>query len=263
MTATNVRTVAWLPPAASRFRLPDPSEQRQDEKMTSAKHLGLTGNAHYLAVHLGNPDTTVVGAELYIVPGPARNMAGSRYPDLLVSFNADPEAYYRSNGYIISEQGKPPDFVLEIASPSTGHIDVAEKRDDYAALGIAEYWRFDETGEHHGARLAGDRLENGEYVPVSVTEIAAEILQGHSAVLDIDFRWERGRLGLYIPASGRHIATIAGERARADREQAARIRAETQAEAERNRAEAERRRAERAEARIRELEATLRQLRNP
>ena len=97
--------------------------------MTSAKHLGLTGAAHHLIQHLGNPDTTIVGTELYIVCTPARNMAGSRYPDLLVSFNANPEAYYRSNGYtisngyIIAEQGKPPDFVLEIASPSTSHID--------------------------------------------------------------------------------------------------------------------------------------------
>ena len=146
------------PSAASRFRLPDPAKQQQDEKMTGAKHLGLTGATHHLIQHPGYPETTIVGAELYIVRTPIRNMAGSRYPDLLVSFNADPEAYYRSNGYIISEQGKPPDFVLEIASPSTAHIDVNEKRDDCAALGITEYWRFDETGEHHGARLAGDRL---------------------------------------------------------------------------------------------------------
>ena len=55
-------------------------------------------------------------------------MTGSRYPDLLVSFDADPIAYYRSNGYIISEQGKPPDFVLEIASASTGKVDVTDKR---------------------------------------------------------------------------------------------------------------------------------------
>ena len=99
--------------AASRFRLPDPAEQQQDEKMTSAKHLGLTGASHHLIQHLVHPDTTIIGAELYIVRTPARNTAGARYPDLLVSFNAGPEAYYRSNGYIISEQGKPPDFVLE------------------------------------------------------------------------------------------------------------------------------------------------------
>ena len=38
-------------------------------------------------------------------------------PDLLVALRADPETYRENNGYIISDQGKPPDFVLEIASP--------------------------------------------------------------------------------------------------------------------------------------------------
>ena len=236
------------PSAASRFRLPDPAEQQQDEKMTSAKHLGLTGTAHHLIRHLGHPETTIVGAELYIVRTPARNMAGSRYPDLLVSFNADPEAYYRSNGYIISEQGKPPDLVLEIASPSTAHIDLNEKRDDYAALGITEYWRFDETGEHHGARLAGDRLVDNRYEDIPVAELAPNILQGRSAVLNLNLRWEQGYLGLYVPATGRHIATFDGERARADR-----------AEAE---AREERLARLQAQARIRELEDALRQLRN-
>ena len=41
-------------------------------------------------------------------------------PGLLIAMGADPEAYRENNGYIISEQGKPPDFVLEIASRSTG-----------------------------------------------------------------------------------------------------------------------------------------------
>ena len=55
-------------------------------------------------------------------------MAGSHYPDLLVAFDADPALYEANNGYVISEQGKPPDFVLEIASRHTGHLDIGEKR---------------------------------------------------------------------------------------------------------------------------------------
>ena len=66
-------------------------------------------------------------------------------PDLLIAMGADPETYRENNGYIISEQGKPPDFALEIASRSTGRQDVVEKRMTYADLGIPEYWRFDET----------------------------------------------------------------------------------------------------------------------
>ena len=46
-------------------------------------------------------------------------MTGVKYPDLLIAFDVDPEAYQSSNAYVISEQGKPPDFVLEIASRGT------------------------------------------------------------------------------------------------------------------------------------------------
>ena len=66
----------------------------------------------------------------------------------------NPTAYYRRNAYVISELGKPPDFVLEIASRSAGRQDHRAKRRDYAALGIPEYWRFDETGRYQGTRLA-------------------------------------------------------------------------------------------------------------
>ena len=235
MTTATTRTAAWPTPAASRFRLPDPPERQPDEKMTSFDQLSITGNAHYLALHLGNPETTIIGADRYIVPAPTGDLTGSHYPDLLVAFEADPEAYYRSNGYIISEQGKPPDFVLEVASPSTRHIDETAKRRDYAALGILEYWCFNQAGRSRASRLAGDRLVNDAYEPVPIDDLAEDVLQGHSAVLNLDLRWERGQLGLYIPTTGRHIATLAGERARADR----------------------------AEARVRELEAMLRQPHNP
>ena len=48
----------------------------------------------------------------------------------------------------------------------------------YAALGIPEYWRFDETGKFHGARLAGDRLVQGRYEPVAIEEVEDGVLQG-------------------------------------------------------------------------------------
>ena len=122
--------------------------------MTASRHLSLTGGAHFLAQHLGDPDTTIVGADLYLIPVPTTeltSMAGAVYPDLLVAFNADPALYSAQNGYVISEQGKPPDFVLEVASRSTGRRDTVEKRVIYAERGILEYWRFDETGEFHEA----------------------------------------------------------------------------------------------------------------
>ncbi len=238
MTTTN--TVAETPPAEGRFQLPDPP-QREPDEMTSYDHLHKLGNSHHLIHHFGNPDTTLVTAERWIAPAPHSGTTGLRRPDLLIAFGVDPAAYEASNGYLISEQGKPPDFVLEVASESTAHIDVVDKRNDYAALGISEYWRFDTRGEYHGARLAGDRLVDGQYQPVPIEELAADVLQGYSAALNLNIRWERGELGWYDPATGLHILTYDDQRARADREREARLQ---------------------AEARVRELEEELWRLRN-
>ena len=142
--------------------LPD-APQREPEDMTSYKHLTKTGIAHFLLRHLGNPETTIVEAERRLWPAPGSPVSGRLVPDLLVAFDTDPEEYQRNNGYIISQQGKPPDFVLEIASPSTGGRDVERKRPGYAGMGVLEYWRFDETGDYHGTKLAGDRLAEGRY----------------------------------------------------------------------------------------------------
>lgn len=171
-----------------------------------------------------------------------------------------------------SRPSPPPDFVLEIGSPSTGRVDVVEKRDDYAALGIPEYWRFDETGRSHGTRLAGDRLVDGVYQPIAIEELEEDILQGHSAVLNLDLRWEQGQLKWYDPETGWHIATYDDQVARADQaetalrsERAERTAAEAAFRAERaDRAaaeaafQAERETRAALEAKVRELEAQLR-----
>ena len=222
--------------------LPD-APLRKPEDMTSYSHLSKTGNAHHLLRHFGSPETTIVEAERRLWPAPDSPVSGRLIPDLLIAFGADPEEYQRNNGYIISQQGKPPDFVLEIASPSTGERDVQWKRPRYAELGVREYWRFDETGEHHGTGLAGDRLVDGRYEPIDITEVEEGVFQGYSAALDLLIRWEHGQLRWHDPATGRHIPTFDDERARAEAEGA--------------RADDERRRALAAEERVRELEDEL------
>ena len=243
---TTADTAAKTPEMQGRFRLPDPPEREPDE-VTSYDHLHKIGNAHHLAIHFGHPETTLVEAERWITADPESFRTLARYPDLLIAFGVDPAAYQASNGYIVSEQGKPPDFVLEVASASTANLDVGDKRSDYAALGIPEYWRFDRTGEFHGARLAGDRLVGSEYVPMDLEELPDGSLQGYSAVLNLYIRWENGQLGWYDPATGRHITTFEDERARADRE--------------RDRGQREHQARLRAESRVQELEAELERLR--
>ena len=227
--------------------------------MTQFDRLFKAGNSHHLAIHLGNPDTTLVEADRWIVPDASFNKSRARRPDLLVAFDVDPEAYEASNGYIVSEQGKPPDFVLEVASESTADVDVGAKRRDYAALGIPEYWRFDhtETGRHHGERLAGDRLADGEYVAMDIEELADGSLQGYSAALDLYLRWKQGELVFDDPATGQRVLTYEDQLARADAAESRADAAESRADAAEAELDSEREARAAAEARVRELETRI------
>ena len=227
MTAANIRTStkAWI-------RFPDIPERTPDD-MTSARVIHLNGNSHSLSVHFADRPNTIVDAEHYISRIPTRDMTGIVYPDLLIAFDANPDALDRSNAYVISEQGKPPDFVLEVASRSSRTFDRTTKRAIYAGLKIPEYWRFDESSTRNNPGLAGDRLADGEYRPIAIEEIEAGVLRGYSAVLNLILEWRGGQLNWIDPRTGRHISTL--EQEREDRLA--------------------------AEARVRELEAELQRLR--
>ncbi len=241
---TTTRPADPLEPPVKRFRLPDIPERHPDD-MTSVDNLHQHGAIPNIAQYLGNPDTTIVSAEHYVVPGPAYMANESRYPDLLVAFDVDPGAYVASNGYIVSEQGKPPDFVLEVASRRTAEDDLGAKKDYYERLGVAEYWLFDSEARFYGFTLQGYRLVDGEYEQIEVSETAPGVFQGYSANLIL--RAENGYLGWHDPATGEHVPTLLTEMARAEAERASRIR--------------ETARADTAEVRVQELEAELRRLR--
>ena len=211
--------------------------------MTSVQHLGENGNLHHLRQYFGNPDNTIVSGERYIVPEPGTPPSQRIYPDMLISFNADPARYRQDNSYVISRQGKPPDLVMEIASRRTGEIDVEDKPARYAALGIPEYWRFDETGDFHGTKLAADQLVDGTYQTIPIEELDRDILQAYSAVLGLMIRWDHGQLRWNDPQTGQEIPTFEGERARANAAEEARAQAEEGRLA--------------AETRVHELEAEL------
>lgn len=175
------------------------------DDMQNTLYLHYDGHQPVLRRHLGNEDTTLVLSEVPVRWTPSQ-VEGHRIPDLMIAFDVDVSLIIRQNGFSIRDQGKPPDFVLEVASESTGRRDIVGKRRDYANFGIPEYWRFDLTGgTRHGAPMAGDILVGGVYEPAEIIEIEPGHLHGHSIVLNLNVCWNHEKLRWYNPATGEHL----------------------------------------------------------
>ena len=167
--------------------------------------------------HFGARDTTLVYGEVPI--GTTLSVRrGLRIPDLIIAFDCDPERAIERQGYDITEQGKPPDFVMEIASKTTGRVDYTEKRVDYERYEIPEYWRFDSTGgDYHDAALAGDMLVDGRYEPILIERTDDGGRRGYSEVLGLYVCWSDGDLLWYDPRTDSYLLTSDEEADRADR----------------------------------------------
>ena len=185
-------------------------------------------------------------------------------PDIYISFDVDAPAISEGVSYNLWEVGKPPEFALEVASPSTYQNDLHEKPGIYERIGISEYWLFDSTGgKWYGRALSGYRLVNGIYEPIEITLNEHGLESGYSEVLnlrlcslerdrhselgetqqDLVFRedYNRAQLLLQYPESGEYILGNKGLMARIQR-----------IESERDAERAERERLDAENARLRE-----------
>ena len=194
-------------------------------------------------------------------------------PDVYLAFGVDTHAIRERRLYLPWEAGKPPDWVLEVASVSTGREDVGRKRDIYARIGVPEYWRFDpRDGAYHGEKLAGDRLVAGRYAAIELTTAPDGILKGHSEVLGLSLCWDENWPRLYDPATKTYLTNWRQERAareaaetqaaaaeaQAAVEQAERLAEQAARRAAETRAAAERAKRRTAEAELEQLRAQLR-----
>ena len=217
--------------------LPDP--QRQPDMQQSQQTFRLRA---LLTLHFAHRDDVLISGEGYL-RSTGGNGSERLAPDCVVAFGVDLSAIMARNGYVIGEVGKPPEFVLEVASRGTGSRDYLQKREGYAAFGVPEYWRFDHTdGRYHDSALAGDELVDDEYRPAEIVHEPDGLIWGYSAVLGLDLCWDAGDLRLRDPASGEFLLTpeehqegrleaesrAATEASRADREASARLEAEAE-----------------------------------
>ena len=164
-------------------------------------------------------------------------------PDVFVVFGVED---HPRMSYKMWEEGKGPDFVLEVASPNTWEEDVREKPGIYAGLGVQEYFLFDPRGEHLAPRLQGYRLAGGGYERLPAVESIDRTLTLTSEVLGLELRTKGEEMRFHDPATGETLLSHGEEHAARWEEAAAR------------RKEVAARHA--AEARVAELEARVRAL---
>lgn len=165
-------------------------------------------------------------------------------PDLFVvrGLEALPEPSYRT-----WEEGKAPDFVLEVASPSNQERDRGDKQVLYASMGGEEYWRFNPLGALDGATVEGARqkgsaLQGLGYDPLERGEDGSIC----GAVLGLEVRADKRRgmehlLRFRDPVTGDDLRTFRqSEQGRTDAERQLRREVEARCDLERALTEAER-----------------------
>ena len=127
-------------------------------------------------------------------------------PDIYVVLGA--AGNHRRRNWLVWREGKAPDFVMEIASPSTWERDAVEKREIYASMGVTEYWRFDPTGEHFTPELVGETLVEGQYQALQLEKDGEGRIWGRSTVLGLDIYVLPGlELRLYDPSGAQWLLT--------------------------------------------------------
>ena len=171
----------------------------------------LTRTLEVLDTHFAErPEVYVSGDILmYYVEGDPRKSVA---PDVLVTFGMGKK---NRRTYLVWEEGKVPDFVMEFSSKGTYRNDLGSKMQLYASLGIRDYFLYDAEGLYLSSPIMGFTLVNGVYTPIS-----AGPDQGlHSTALNLDFSVGEVGLGIYDPVEGEWLQTPAeSASARADRE---------------------------------------------
>ena len=195
------------------------------------------------AFFVQSPDVYVSGdLMMYYVQGDPRKVVS---PDVLVSFGIGQKA---RRTYRVWQEGKPPDFVMELASESTYQKDLGEKMEIYAALGITDYLLCDIEGLYLPMPLMGFTLVDGSYRAVPQARDGGVA----SSALGLDFHLLPRDLQLYDPSTQKWLLTPE-EAAEARTEQETRARQQAEA-----RTEQETRARQQAEART-EQETRARQ----
>jgi Uma2 family endonuclease len=107
------------------------------------------------------------------------------------------------DNYLIWEEGKAPEFVIELTSRSTRHEDTQRKFALYRdVLKVKEYFLFDPYRDYLDPPFQGYRLAKGQYVPIKPR--AGRL---PSRVLGLHLERDGEALRLWDPATGQRLLT--------------------------------------------------------
>jgi Uma2 family endonuclease len=170
-----------------------------------------------------NLDVYVSGNMLmYYVPGDKRRHVS---PDVFVVHGIPkrPRDYY-----LVWEEGKSPDVVIELTSSSTRAEDTKKKFKLYQdVLKVSEYFLFDPKGDYLHPSLQGHRLTRGRYVPIRPVRDRLP-----SRVLELHLERSGEQLRLYDPIAEEWLKTprerAEAAEAKLTQEQLARLEAEAE-----------------------------------
>ena len=205
----------------------------------------MTGKYDMLSARYEPDPNTFVGIDmlLYYTKDKAEDVVA---PDVFVVFGVPDKDRH---SYKVWEEGRVPDFVLEVASESSAEKDLGSKKNTYERMGVREYCVFDPQGHLHTPRLQLFRLERGVYKRVIGRRHPDGRLAVTSETLDLELRFEDDRLRLWDPATQEYLLEYSEERRERLKEQAGRIAAERRAVQADQRADQERQRADQADQR--------------
>ena len=191
MATTETELSALTSPAATAVA-PEPDEVEYPEGHWIAQSVGhgdaVRQAATALDYYFQERADVLVAMELVVYYQRGNNKVWLQ-PDVQVVFGVE---HCGSRGsFRVWEEGKAPDFVLEVASPSTAEKDARHKAREYSRIGVREYWRLDPAGSLMETSLEGYAASAGQYEPVQPVEGTGRSGALRSRVLGLDLRSQR------------------------------------------------------------------------
>lgn len=210
--AANGAALRWTP-GPDELRLPDCEDEHVPQNTVHA--VATVDCFDGLRLHWrGRPDV-FVGFDQFVYWDPAYHSRTNPdnppvAPDVYVAFGV---ANRHRRSYVVWEEGKPPDFVLEVASPSGRGQDARKKPPTYAKMGVPEFFLYD-PNRQPVPELSGFELRGGAYRALPEERIAGGVAGVRSKALGLylclkpsGFEPLDGSLRWYDPAAGEFLPT--------------------------------------------------------